>query len=926
MHFVQRDHERALLRQLYEDCVPNQGRIVHLSGPSASGKSALLNDLVNHVTASGGLHLPTSGVRSEQNLPLGLINQIMGAAGLEAIEPVVGAEPNLSEDLPPWAIPRLDELCRELRTIASRAPLLLHVDDAHLTDADSVCCLLYVLRRLRESPVMAVFTEQPPSQGAVAEHLTTLAWLPQSTRIELSPLVGPQVCDLLIEHWGKAVDEEIVADLMRATGGIPALLLAALEDYHTDRDRSSRGPESITGTTPGPAYCTAFAEYLHRHEPAALELAKTLAVLGEEGSGQESPTGRLPFGSRERASLDRLRATGLLGSDGFVHPMARAAVLSLMGPQERARTHLRCARLLHEGGAPVAQVARHLRCAEHVDDPWAVPFLYEAGQQSLDAGEISSAVDHLGSAVALCTDPEQKPRLVLALAATLWRADPEAASRHLLRLTDDATADRLSACELYSLVRGLLWTGHHTEVERLLLGLPSSVTCDPAPDAALEVRITRAICAADHPEMTDLLPRPLPQEESAGTLRITTSMARLNGAESLAESLLPGSGREVMVKAEEVLTNAGLGEHMVEAVFAALSVLIYTDQLDRAAYWSEALIAMPGRSPLWYAQAHVLRAETALRTGDLGVAHHHTTIALGSISRPSWGTAIGLPLSHVLQIAVATGNQREGARIVGEPVCEELFRSRYGLHFLNARGHYHLSAGRAEAALSDFSVCGGLMEKWGLDTPALVPWRGGAARAHLRLGDHETAWSLVHEQEERLAPHLVRTRGTVLVDLASVLMPPKRIPVLEEAIRFLDQAPDRLGSARAHLDLADALEAVGDADRPRLLRERAWRSLDESTVPPQGERRTLAHVSTGRSTPDHPACDGLRSTARDLSRAEHRVACLAADGMTNREISSHLHITISTVEQHLTRIYRKFDISDRQRIGEVLVPKWDMVH
>ena len=71
--------------------------------------------------------------------------------------------------------------------------------------------------------------------------------------------------------------------------------------------------------------------------------------------------------------------------------------------------------------------------------------------------------------------------------------------------------------------------------------------------------------------------------------------------------------------------------------------------------------------------------------------------------------------------------------------------------------------------------------------------------------------------------------------------------------------------------------------------------------------------------------DGSRSTRPDLTGAERRVARLAADGLTNRQISSNLHITISTVEQHLTRIYRKFDISDRQRIVDILAPDRDMV-
>jgi DNA-binding CsgD family transcriptional regulator len=48
-----------------------------------------------------------------------------------------------------------------------------------------------------------------------------------------------------------------------------------------------------------------------------------------------------------------------------------------------------------------------------------------------------------------------------------------------------------------------------------------------------------------------------------------------------------------------------------------------------------------------------------------------------------------------------------------------------------------------------------------------------------------------------------------------------------------------------------------------------------------------------------------------LSDAELRVAVLAAEGNTNRQIADRLFITVSTVEQHLTRIYRKLDVQRR---------------
>jgi DNA-binding CsgD family transcriptional regulator len=53
------------------------------------------------------------------------------------------------------------------------------------------------------------------------------------------------------------------------------------------------------------------------------------------------------------------------------------------------------------------------------------------------------------------------------------------------------------------------------------------------------------------------------------------------------------------------------------------------------------------------------------------------------------------------------------------------------------------------------------------------------------------------------------------------------------------------------------------------------------------------------------------SGASMLTDAERRVAALASLGSSNREIASKLFITASTVEQHLTRVYRKLGVRNR---------------
>ena len=57
-----------------------------------------------------------------------------------------------------------------------------------------------------------------------------------------------------------------------------------------------------------------------------------------------------------------------------------------------------------------------------------------------------------------------------------------------------------------------------------------------------------------------------------------------------------------------------------------------------------------------------------------------------------------------------------------------------------------------------------------------------------------------------------------------------------------------------------------------------------------------------------------------LTASERRVAELAAQGMTNREIAQALFVTARTVEGHLTRTFQKLDLRSREDLAGALAP------
>jgi DNA-binding NarL/FixJ family response regulator len=55
-----------------------------------------------------------------------------------------------------------------------------------------------------------------------------------------------------------------------------------------------------------------------------------------------------------------------------------------------------------------------------------------------------------------------------------------------------------------------------------------------------------------------------------------------------------------------------------------------------------------------------------------------------------------------------------------------------------------------------------------------------------------------------------------------------------------------------------------------------------------------------------------------LTGSELRVARMAAEGLTNREIAQALFVTPKTVEVHLSNAYRKLEIRSRRQLAGAL--------
>ena len=199
--------------------------------------------------------------------------------------------------------------------------------------------------------------------------------------------------------------------------------------------------------------------------------------------------------------------------------------------------------------------------------------------------------------------------------------------------------------------------------------------------------------------------------------------------------------------------------------------------------------------------------------------------------------------------------------------------------------------------------------------PRYVPWRSLKAQALDRLGHQAEAVDLALE-ELRIA-RVWGSPGTVgrTLRVLGTIEREDGLDHLEEACALLERAPARLERAKA---LAALGETLRHARRPTEAREplRLALELAEICGATALVERTRAEIYATGARPRTTALHGPGS----LTSSERRVAGLAADGLSNRDIAQTLYVTPKTVEVHLSSVYRKLEIGSRRDLPHALSP------
>ncbi|MBL7494163.1 helix-turn-helix domain-containing protein [Frankia sp. AgB1.9] len=924
----------AELDRMLAACFAYQGGAAFVSGAVGCGKTELLNAFLSRAGQAGATVL-TASASAQESAPGSVLRAL--AAGLGE-QPAGSAEPlwnRLGLDRSAPETPR--ELGERLLAAALRRPLVIGVDDVQHADEISLRGLLQLGARARSSRLLMVVTgpEAPPGgPSRIARWRADLRRATSTVEVPVAPLTRMGILEALTRQLGFGSARALSACFARLSGGNPLLVRALAEDYLVE-DLRLGGPHGGDGSHGGDpdvqaaavdrsaprsfdppghgAFGRAVLTCLHRADDRLLATARGAAVLETAGSPALF-AGLLEIGLTETgAALDTLASAGVMVGGGFRHPVARAAVLADLPLDEAVVLHRRAARLLRRSGAAARQVAAHLVAAGEADESWSVDLLRRAATDSAD-DDVTFAVECLRLAERASADPRERLSILIQQSRVECRVNPGGAIRRLPRLTRAIEAGEVGDRDLVMLVRALAWHGRVDEAAAALRRLDrDDVDLDEQGHA--ELAMARNWLRYSHP---GVLVAAGAVRAGHGPRSMDPHPTRAARAVVLLGAVLAAGPDEATVPvADALLREIPPADETICPLESALVSLVCADRADLAAAHCDRLIAEADRRgfPTWRGLLAGPRAEIALRQGDLAAAERFARAALELIPAWSWGVGIGLPLSVLLRVGARTGTDPAGALAV--PVPDEMFQTRYGLSYLYARGQRHAAVGQPHAALDDLLTCGRLMVRWGLDVPAFLPWRLDAAAVLAELGRLTQARDLLTENRGRPSAASPRVRGMALRVEASLVERQRRSGLLRESARLLGVAGDRLELARAREDL-DALDRAAGSPR------RGVTARPVLVAPPAGggHEPGSARVSWSAPEPEAPtgpafllAVEGYSTAGGgELSTAELQVASLAATGHSNREIARRLYITVSTVEQHLTRTYRKLRIRGRAEL------------
>jgi DNA-binding CsgD family transcriptional regulator len=941
---LERHEELATIESGLARARAGYGSFVVVEGPAGIGKTALLAAARTAALDDGMRVLRSRGTELERDFAFGVVRQLFepvladlpavdrvdllqGGSGPEAGllgllgAPAIEGERRSDVDRSFAILHGLYWLCANL---SGAQPLCLVVDDAHWADVPSLRYLAFLLTRLEGLNVAVVVATRSREPGTSAELVDTLTTDPSAELVRLRPLTRAAVERLVESRLSGVPDPVFVTACMRATRGMPFLMHELVEALAEGRIAPTAEAARHVERIGGRSVRRSIRLRLRRLPEHAGRLARAVAVLEQSGLHEASQLAGLADGEGADAA-ELLAAAGILEPGRpltFRHPIVRSGIYMDLTSSERAHDHARAARILAEQPGNTERVAKHLLAGEPAGDAWVVDRLREVARGAMCHGAPESASTFLRRALAEPPAHADRSLLLLELGVAEASAGLDGWPEHLQGAVDAAPSPEAAARAARVLARALNRAQRYEEAVAVLDRAAAALGGrDPA--LALELEAGAVIAGLNDPATAPAM----------GSRRAALREPALD-PEAPAELLGVASFISVLGN-EPVEVGAELATRALEAEETTMP------GWDRQPSFSSATFARATLALLWaerYGQVRPLldraitearlngdggllavclatRGWLSLRRGDLSAAEGDAQTALAAAELPVPPMYHALNGGVLIKALVDQGRLDEAERaltVLGSEADSGLVAAAI---LRLSRGGLRVAQDRVADGLADFLAVGEILTRAMITSPAFLPWRSEAALAYLALGDDAAAERLAAEELE-----LARAFGTpraigVASRAAGIVAGGDRgEKLLREAIAALEEGGARVERARALVDLGAMLRRRNRRTKAKeLLREALDVAHRAGAVRLAVQAETELRATGAR--PRRVVLTGVDS----LTASELRIAELASQGRTNREIAQTLFVTTRTVEGHLTSVFRKLQLDSRSELHAALL-------
>ena len=888
--FVGRGHERAMLDAGLASAASASPWTVLIEGDAGMGKSALASAWIE--TVRGIQVLTVLADEAETDLPFGLLGLLMGPP------------------TQPWPDPFAAgaHLLQFLGQRSVEAPLVLVIDDAHLSDPASLRAVTFALRRLHRDPVLAVLTARTGEVGRLPDGLMRLVD-EHGERVTLDGLTEPEVRDLAdVLHCGP-LSQPSAARLRSHTEGSPLHLHALMSELPATEVQAAHGP------LPAPrSFALLVMSSVAMTSHPAQEAARTMAVLGDRAALSEVEA--VAELTDAAAALEELHTAGILalhaGTDGWQvrwsHPLVQAAVYDDLGPATRARLHSRAADLL--GGE---QALAHLVAASTGADRALSARLDEQAARQRQAGRLHAAAESLLEAARLSPDGANGARLLLDAVDLLLRAGDAAAATAFSSPIAEMPA---SGHRLHVQAR-LNWLSGRLEGAQVLAeqGWEHREDLDSGERGALaallaQLCILRGDGAAAAAWADTALAGGVPPDEAsavraAAAIGMGLSGRAADGLRILAR--LPGDPAAVPLASHHEHYARGVLRIMTDDPGAASADLRTLAPMGHQDHLPDRLLAL------------VALADSEFRLGewDSSISHAEQAVSLVEDSEQTWlqGYVHAAPVfvlaargqwddaqSHVdaaLEAAVGLGNE------VTVSYAED------------AAVRLAACQGDPQNVVKHAGVLRTLKASQSRE-PGILTWPVHYAAALVALGHVDEATEALEASSTLARQRQLRSRLAALARVRGELAAARHENTLargafEEALQLGDGYADALERATAHASYGRFLRRRGER-RSAVEHLRAAReSFLTLGALPFLKRCDDELAATGLAKPAHP-----QRVEANLTPQEFVVAQLVCGGRTNQEVATELVLSVKTVGYHLGNVYTKLGVHSRTQLMATL--------